>query len=242
MRDQVIAYLTNDRVLKDPFPFVTEAYGDHYNDLRGEPDFLNVTSVYQNQFDSFKFLVAYDSSHGTDHAGSYAHLYLRSRFLRFGGLDLWESKRMHLLILQWAISKGNAAVAWQYLRSFSTSPSRVALLADLDLNPFAGDDITVIGVSEPNVRTRPSHLIRLAANHSGMNYIVNMKLEERDKLHAGALSVYIKHFDECLKNQVGFSDSRELILILPPHSRTRSIRNLAPILAEPGTLARLDAV
>jgi hypothetical protein len=31
-------------------------------------------------------------------------------------------------------------------------------------------------------------------------------------------------------------------LILPPHSRTRSIRNLAPILAEPGTLARLDAV
>ncbi|WP_298212899.1 hypothetical protein [Acidovorax sp.] len=208
--EAVKSYITDDRLLKDPFPLLIEAYGEDYRDFSREADFYSLTSLYQNQLDGFKFLAEFDSHHSTKHAKDYFLLYLRSRFLRFGGHEVWESKRMHVAIIESVISSDDSVVAWEYIKALATSPSRMAAYSDINFNPYADGDIAVVGVSEPNVRAKPQHLYRFAANNSGLNYILYMSLKEREKLCSASLSVYFKHFNEFVADQVGYADVREL--------------------------------
>lgn len=203
-------FLTDDRLLKDPFPLLMDAYGEAYRDFSREADFHSLTSLYQNQLDGFKFLAEYDSRHSTKHASDYALLYLRSRFLRFGSLEMWESKRMHVAIIESVIASGDGTTAWEYIKTLARSPSRIAAYSDMNFNPYAEGDITIIGVSEPNVRAKPEHLHRFAANHSGLNYLLYMDLKEREKLYKKSLSVYFKHFNDFIADQVRYADVREL--------------------------------
>lgn len=207
---ELVAYLKDVNILKDSFPLLIACYGHAYPKLSKDHDFLTLSAFSQNQLDGFEALAQYDLINSTELAQDYAFLYLRSKFLRFGGLDTWEAKRFHTSILKWVISRDDAALACEYLNALATSPSRIALYSDINFNPYVTEDAAVIGVDEPDIRVLPRHLFRFFGNHISLNYILNMLPDDREELIRCSLSVYFKHFTESMSDQVRHADVSDL--------------------------------
>ncbi|RAS29775.1 hypothetical protein BX591_11050 [Paraburkholderia bryophila] len=203
-------YLHDVVIIKDSFPLLLDCYGPAYPELVADHDFRMLTAFRQNQIDGFKAVAHYDKIHGTGMAREYAFLFLKSKFLRVGGLDTWEAKRFHVAILQWVISSDDPELCCSYLKALAVSPSRVAMYSDVDLNPYAAQDITIIGVTDPDVRVKPNHFIRFSGNQAALNYIIHFRPEERDRLAHAALEIYIKHYTEFLIEQIRHADVEDL--------------------------------
>ena len=207
---KIIKYCTDPVTIKDPSGFLMSFFSSACPAWAMKKDWRNLFSIFQNFFDGLYILEEYDRLNGTGHAELCALGYVDAKFNRSGGLDLWESRRIISRIFEYATRKGDPDFSWKLLTKFAVSPTRVASYYHFDLNVFLQKDLTLIGVTTPQLEIDLRHFYRFVANAMGPSYFHFWTIPEREKLARAAQQSYCANSNVLLPLCINHARADEL--------------------------------
>lgn len=208
--NQILRYCTDPVTVKDPSGFLMSFFSNAYPAWAVKKDWRNLFSLFQNIIDGLFILEEYDRLNGAAHAEFCALDYIDAKFNRAGGLDLWESRRIINRIFDYAARKNDSVFSWKLLAKFATSPTRVASYFHFDLNVFLQKDLTVIGVTDPQLDIGLRHFYRFVANMMGPSYYHHWTIVEREKIARAAQQSYCANSNALLPLCINHARADEL--------------------------------
>lgn len=205
--NKVIRYAKDWNVAKDTFYFMREIYNGSIDEIRKDQEYKNSLSIYQNLREILHLFSVYDRKNRTAFALEYIEYFLKIKFIHAGGVDLWETKRIHSFIMDVVIEHHQKDAIAKYIEHLSKSPSRIAAFFDFDLTPFFNDNPYIINLPRIEMPLNQKHFYTFTSNFLGLNYTEFWNHEERlnfchKKIKQLGENTYIL-INDCLSFSIG---------------------------------------
>lgn len=207
--EKINTYLLDWAILKESYSLSLALYNAYFSEWKSKKHITNIFSIIQNTVDCLAILEERDVSTGSVLAENFIFTFIDSKFVRTGGLDLWETKRIYSRFFRYVTRRNDCTLSWKFLRHLCNSPNRTGAYFDFDLNVFYPHDQAVIGVTDPDVRVQLKHFYRFAANQMGPSYFRYWGIEDREKLARKMQQSFGKNSNVFLPNSVQNSHATE---------------------------------
>jgi len=170
----VFTLLTSDEYLRNIFDFSKFLYATSYKVIKPNLKLRNTASLFENFKDFLFLLSAWDKVNSHDYAFQAIKLLLKTRFIRTGGLDQWEVKRLSAVVAEVTLSYESATYSLEFLQLLSISPLRIGFYVEFNLNPFFVKSPALIGITgNKPVPLSDKHFYTFVAQNLGINYTAN---------------------------------------------------------------------
>lgn len=172
-------------VTKSTYSFMQDAYSNFGRLIANDLDLKNSVAVYQNAIDVVYCVSIFDNKNSTTEIDKFIKHYLRSKFINTGGLDLWESCRMHRLFSQLAADHHSKEIIDLYYNEMFTSPNRMGAYFEFNFNKFVKYNPSVIGINYTDEPMFEKHYYEFSMQDLSMNYFTVFDEKYRRKVVNG---------------------------------------------------------
>ncbi len=208
---ELMNYAKDWNVSKDTFYFMSQLYNELYGNIRQDIELKNSLSLYQNIHEILYIFSEYDKKNKTNFSLEYIEYFLKKKFIHTGGIDLWETKRLHCLIMNIVNNHHQCDAIEKYIRFLSLSPCRIAAYIDFDLNPFFNDNPCIISLPNFDIPLRQKHFYKFFAQSLSLNYTLLWNSNQLKNFCRKIICHYGKATPELLKDCLSFSMGTDLL-------------------------------
>jgi len=156
--------------------FIRFAYELDFKRINKYLKIRNSLSLYQNLQELLIIINAWDLKNQKTYAFKIIKNILEIRFIRTGGVDQWEMKRLSNLILKIVESYKKPRVSLEFIENLVISPLRIAFYVEFNLNPYFNSITYVIGLTEnEKLPLNDKHFYDYVVQNLGINYTENFE-------------------------------------------------------------------
>ncbi len=156
--------------------FIRFAYNVDFKRIKDVLKVRNSISLYQNLLELITIINAWDIKNGGIYAFKIIKTLLKVRFIRTGGLDQWEMKRLSNIILKTVESYNRSDLALEFIADLIISPLRIAFYVEFNLNPYFLPDPVLIGLTgHEELPLSEKHFYDYVVQNLGINYTQNFE-------------------------------------------------------------------
>ncbi len=172
--EELYNLITTDEYLRHSLDFVRFYYNHSFNDIKKSLKIRNTISVFENLQEILIIINAWDLKNNRNFAVEIIHKLLKVRFIRTGGIDQWEIKRLSNLICEIISSYANSAITIDFLKALSKSPTRIGFYCEFNLNPYFIPNPALIGLTgNVELPLSENHFYDFVSQNLGINYTSN---------------------------------------------------------------------
>jgi hypothetical protein len=165
-----------DEYIRHTLDFIRFLYDKSYKKINERLKVRNTASVFQNLQECLGILNAWDLKNNGRYAIKVINEILKVHFIRTGGLDQWETKRLSNLICNIILSYQNSEIIFDFLKMLSKSPTRIGFYCEFNLNPYFLPDPMLIGLtSNEDLALNDKHFYDFVSQNLGINYTMNFE-------------------------------------------------------------------
>lgn len=156
--------------------FIRFAYNIDFKRIKDILKVRNSISLYQNLLELISIINVWDLKNEGRYAFKIIKALLKVRFIRTGGLDQWEMKRLSNVILKTVESYNCPLLALEFITDLIISPLRIAFYVEFNLNPYFLPDPALIGLTgHEELPLTEKHFYDYVAQNLGINYTQNFE-------------------------------------------------------------------
>lgn len=204
---------TSDIYARYTYDFIRHSYFVRYPDIKQSLKFRNAVSLYENLNEILKIINAWDLENNGKYAYEAILHFLKVHFIRTGGLDQWEMKRLLNLFRAIVLSYNDPQKVLNFIKLLKVSPVRIGFYFEFNLNPYFYPDPLLIGMtSNPNEPLSEKFFYDFVAQNLGINYTSNFSDDFNLKIakdlqiseHPHGLKILSNLISFCLANDFDY--------------------------------------
>ncbi|MEI6142457.1 MAG: hypothetical protein WCP85_24490 [Mariniphaga sp.] len=191
---QLYVLCSTEEYIRHTPDFIRFAYNINFKKIKNVLKIRNSICLYQNLLELITIINAWDLKNGGRNAFNIIKTLLKIRFIRTGGLDQWEMKRLSNLILKTIESYRCPDLALEFISDLIISPLRIAFYVEFNLNPYFLPDPVLIGLTgHEELPLTDKHFYDYVVQNLGINYTQNFeddfniqlakKIQNTDHIH-----------------------------------------------------------
>lgn len=170
----LVELCTSDEYSRHGMDFFRYLYGVSAAEIKSSLKAANAAAIPQNLIDMMTIICHWDIANNRRYGLQVIHHLLKIRFVRSGGLDQWELKRLSNHMCKLMMSYNHPDVLINFLKLLSISPMRIAFYTEFNLNPYFVGNPALIGLTGHEDRPmKERHFYDFVAQNLGINYTAN---------------------------------------------------------------------
>lgn len=201
---RIFDLLMSDSYLRYPFDLIRFFYnnGPSFKLIKDRLKYRNAASIFENIHDLLVVLNHWDIQNNRKLSPKVIFRLMSIHFIRTGGLNQWEIKRLSNLFFE-LLSKFEDSDKIHFLKKLQSSPLRVGLYVEFNLNPYLQKNPGLIGVTEhEDIPLKTNWVYDFIIQNLGINYIRNFDDSFNINFIKKILALENKQGDELVKDIV----------------------------------------
>ncbi len=186
--------------------FIRFAYNINFKNIKDVLKVRNSIFLYQNLLELIIIINAWDLKNGSRYAFKIIKTLLKIRFIRTGGLDQWEMKRLSNVILKTVESYRCSDLALEFMTDLIISPLRIAFYVEFNLNPYFLPNPAFIGLTgHEELPLTDRHFYDYVVQNLGINYTHNFEDDFNIELAKNIQNADHIYGSQIVKNMIPFA-------------------------------------